>query len=49
MKIKKSVLVTGVTNGTGYATAARFARGYDVFIGSCRGEDAKVAAEKNRR
>ena len=45
--MKKSVFVTGATNGTGYAIAARFAReGYDVFIGSRRQEDARAAAGK---
>ena len=45
--MKKSVFVTGATNGTGYAIAARFAKeGYDVFIGSRRGADATAAAEK---
>lgn len=45
--MKKSVFVTGATNGTGYAIAARFAKeGYAVFIGSRRGEEAKTAAEK---
>ena len=35
IKNRRSVLVTGATNGTGYAIAERFAReGYDVFIGS---------------
>ena len=33
--MNQSVLVTGATNGTGYAIAARFAKeGYDVFITS---------------
>ena len=33
--MRKSVFVTGATNGTGYAIASRFAReGYAVFIGS---------------
>jgi len=45
--MRKSVFVTGATNGTGYAIAERFAKeGYDVFIGSRRGEDAAAAAEK---
>ena len=44
--MKKSVFVTGATNGTGYAIAERFAKeGYDVFIGSRRGADAAKAAE----
>ncbi|MBQ8357929.1 MAG: SDR family oxidoreductase [Clostridia bacterium] len=45
--MKKSVLVTGATGGTGFAIARRFAReGYDVFIGSRRGADATAAAQK---
>ena len=45
--MKKSVFVTGATNGTGYAIAERFAKeGYDVFVGSRRGEDSAAAAEK---
>ena len=45
--MKKSVFVTGATNGTGYAIAERFAgEGYDVFIGSRRAADAMAAAEK---
>lgn len=45
--MKKSVFVTGATNGTGYAIAERFAKeGYDVFIGSRNGEHSAVAAEK---
>ncbi len=44
---KKSVLVTGATNGTGYAIAKRFAReGYDVFITSRHGDSAQEAAKK---
>ncbi len=47
---KKSVLVTGATNGTGYAIAARFAKGgYDVFVSSRRPEQAQTAAEKLSR
>lgn len=43
--MKKSVFVTGATNGTGYAIAARFAgEGYDVFIGSRNAENAAAAA-----
>ena len=45
--MKKSVFVTGATNGTGFAIAERFAReGYDVFIGSrdlARAEEAADA------
>ena len=45
--MKKSVFVTGATNGTGFAIACRFAKeGYDVFVGSRRQEDADAAAEK---
>ena len=45
--MRKSVFVTGATNGTGYAIARRFAaEGYDVFIGSRRGADAEAAAKK---
>ena len=45
--MKKSVCVTGATNGTGYAIAERFAKeGYDVFVGSRRGEASAAAAEK---
>ena len=44
--MKKSVLVTGATNGTGYAIARRFAaEGYDVFICSRSGETAMDAAK----
>ncbi len=43
--MKKSVFVTGATNGTGYAIAARFAKeGYDVFIGSREQARADEAA-----
>ena len=42
--MKKSVFVTGATNGTGYAIAKRFAvEGYDVFLTSRNGEEAKKA------
>lgn len=45
--MKKSVFVTGATNGTGFAIAARFAKeGYDVFIGSRSGKNSAAAAEK---
>ena len=45
--MKKSVLVTGATNGTGFAIARRFAEeGYDVFIGSRTQERAQEAAAK---
>ncbi len=43
---KKSVFITGATNGTGYAIAARFAQGgYDVFISSRRPDAAETAAK----
>lgn len=45
--MKKSVFVTGATNGTGFAIAERFAKeGYDVFIGSRNGDNAETAAEE---
>lgn len=48
--MKKSVFVTGATNGTGFAIAERFAReGYDVFIGSrdlARAEEAAAELMK---
>lgn len=45
--MKKSVFVTGATNGTGFAIAERFAReGYDVFIGSRSKENSQAAAKK---
>ncbi|MBO5224395.1 MAG: SDR family oxidoreductase [Clostridia bacterium] len=45
--MKKSVFVTGATNGTGFAIAERFAReGYDVFIGSRSEENSQEAAKK---
>lgn len=45
--MKKSVLVTGAANGTGYAIARRFAReGYDVFLTSRNGEKARAAAQR---
>ena len=44
---RKSVLVTGATNGTGYAIAARFAQGgYDVFISSRHLAHAQEAADR---
>ena len=47
--MKKSVFVTGATNGTGYAIARRFAdEGYDVFIGSREIERSAAAAERLR-
>lgn len=46
IKNRRSVLVTGATNGTGYAIAERFAReGYDVFIGSRDIERSSDAAK----
>ncbi len=45
--MRKSVFITGATDGTGFAIAERFAReGYDIFIGSRRQKDAVDAAEK---
>lgn len=45
--MKQSVLVTGATNGTGYAIAERFAReGYDVFITSRDAARAEEAAKQ---
>ena len=47
MNMKKSVFVTGATNGTGFAIAERFAKeGYDVFIGSRSEENSRLAAQK---
>lgn len=44
--MKRSVFVTGATNGTGYAIAERFAKeGYDVFIGSREQARAQEAAD----
>jgi len=44
--IKKSMLVTGATNGTGFAIAERFAKeGYDIFITSRTAENAMKAAK----
>ena len=43
----KTVFVTGATNGTGYAIAARFAReNYNVIIGSRDKENAQRAADR---
>ena len=45
--MKKSVFITGATDGTGYAIAQRFAsEGYDVFIGS-RDESRACQAAKS--
>jgi NAD(P)-dependent dehydrogenase (short-subunit alcohol dehydrogenase family) len=45
--MKKSVFVTGATNGTGFAIAERFAKeGYSVFIGSRTLENSVTAARK---
>jgi NAD(P)-dependent dehydrogenase (short-subunit alcohol dehydrogenase family) len=45
--MSKTVLVTGATNGTGYAIAARFAReGFDVYITSRDRGRAEEAAKK---
>ncbi len=44
--MNKSVLVTGATNGTGFAIAERFAKeGYSVFIGSRDKERSDAAAK----
>lgn len=44
--MKKSMLVTGATNGTGFAIAERFAKeGYDIFITSRTEENAVKAAK----
>ena len=43
--MNKSVLITGATNGTGYAIGARFAReDYDIFLTSRVAEQAEEAA-----
>lgn len=45
--MKKSVFVTGATNGTGFAIAERFAKeGYDVFIGSRNEKNSQQAADQ---
>ena len=45
--MNKAIFVTGGTTGTGFASAARFAReGYDVFITSREAERAEAAAKK---
>jgi len=45
--MKKAVLITGASSGTGFAIAEKFAKeGYAVFISSRREEDAKSASEK---
>ena len=44
--MKKSVFVTGATNGTGLAIAQRFAEeGYAVFVGSRSAENSQEAAK----
>ena len=44
--MNKAVLITGAQSGTGYAIAEHFAKnGWDVFITSRRGEDAKKSAK----
>ena len=44
--MKKSVFVTGATNGTGLAIAQRFAEeGYAVFVGSRSAESSQEAAK----
>ena len=45
--MKKAVLITGASGGTGFAIAGKFAKeGYAVFISSRRENAAEVAAEK---
>ena len=45
--MKKAVLITGASNGTGFAIAEKFAKeGYSIFISSRRENDAEVAAKK---
>lgn len=45
--MRKSVFITGATNGTGFAIAERFAKeGYDVFVGSRTEENAQKAADE---
>lgn len=44
--MKKAVFITGAQSGTGYGIAEKFAKeGYDVFITSRRGADAKKSAK----
>ena len=44
--MRRAVFVTGAASGGGLAIAERFAReGWDFFITSRRGEDARMAAE----
>ncbi|MBP3627208.1 MAG: SDR family oxidoreductase [Clostridia bacterium] len=45
--MNKAVFITGAQSGTGYGIAEKFAReGYDVFITSRRGDDARASAQK---
>jgi len=45
--MKKAVFITGAQMGTGYCIAERFAKeGWDVFITSRRGEEAKKSAKQ---
>ena len=45
--MRGAVFVTGAASGGGLAIAERFAReGWDFFITSRRGEDARMAAEE---
>ncbi len=45
--MKKAVLITGASTGTGFAIAEKFAKeGYAIFISSRRKNDAEAAAEK---
>lgn len=45
--MNKAVFITGAQSGTGYGIAEKFAReGYDVFITSRQGDDARASAQK---
>ena len=45
--MKKAVLITGASNGTGFAIAEKFAKeGYAVFVSSRNKDNAEAAAEK---
>ena len=49
-KMKKAVLITGASKGTGFAIAEKFAEeGYAVFISSRIKSDVEIAAEKIKR
>ena len=48
--MKKAVLVTGASSGTGFAIADKFAKeGYAVFISSRNAAEAVNAAKKNSK